>query len=757
MSSPAATHLSRPLSTTIPRDLMSGLIVFLVALPLCLGIALASGAPLFSGLIAGIVGGVVVGMFSGSHSSVSGPAAGLTAIVAAQIASLGSFEAFLLAVLIGGVLQIVLGMIKAGALSAFFPSSVIKGLLAAIGTLLLIKQLPYLLGHDMVPKVTSHGHSGILSQIAKIFTGEIHLGALVIGLISLAVLIVWELIPKLKKSLVPAPLLVVVIGFFLAYFLNSRGGIWALSDTQRLMVNVPIASGLREFLGFLTLPDFSQWANPAIYIAGVTVAIVASLETLLNLDAVDRLDKQQRLSPPSRELIAQGVGNIACGLLGGIPLTSVIIRSSVNVNAGAQTKLSTIFHGLLLLICVGLVPGFLNRIPLSCLAAILLMTGYKLASPKLFKQLWSEGRYQFAPFVITLVAIVATDLLIGIVIGLVVSLLFILKSNLTLPVRQIVENHVGGKVLHIELANQVSFLNRAALEKALRSAEPGSHILLDARRTDYIDPDILSLIREFKDVTAPVHGVRLSLRGFREKYELSDEIQFADFATRELHSQLTPGRVLQILKDGNERFHSGHPLDRDLTRPRLSGATREHPMAVIFSGINPRTPAEMVFDLGLGDVYSVRTAGTVVSPAVLASMEYACVVGGAKLILVMGHAGSGIVQCSVDQSRSKADNDLVAGCKHLQGLISEIQHSIDEPAISGRSPQETSIVRATARRNVLRAVQEIVRQSEPLRWLVDERRLAVVGAILDNASGQVEFLTDAGVQGTLDTPSDLAA
>ncbi|RPH84376.1 MAG: sulfate transporter [Planctomycetaceae bacterium] len=757
MSSSSAAHLSRPLSTTIPRDLMAGLIVFLVALPLCLGIALASGAPLFSGLIAGIVGGIVVGMFSGSHTSVSGPAAGLTAIVAAQIASLGSFEAFLLAVLIGGVLQIALGVIKAGALSAFFPSSVIKGLLAAIGALLLIKQLPYLLGHDMVPKVTSDGHSGILSQIAKIFTGEIHLGALVIGLISLAVLIVWEQIPRLKKSLVPAPLLVVIIGFFLAYFLNSLGGVWALSDTQRLMVNVPIASGLREFLGFLTLPDFSQWANPAIYIAGVTVAIVASLETLLNLDAVDRLDKQQRISPPSRELIAQGVGNIACGLLGGIPVTSVIIRGSVNVNAGAQTKLSTIFHGLLLLICVGLVPGFLNRIPLSCLAAILLMTGYKLASPKLFKQMWSEGRYQFAPFVITLVAIVATDLLIGIVIGLIVSLLFILKSNLTLPVRQIVENHVGGKVLHIELANQVSFLNRAALEKALRSAESGSHILLDARRTDYIDPDILSLIREFKEVTAPVYGVRLSLRGFREKYELSDEIQFADFATRELHSQLTPGRVLQILKDGNERFHSGHPLDRDLTRPRLSGATREHPMAVIFSGINPRTPAEMVFDLGLGDVYSVRTAGTVVSPAVLASMEYACVVGGAKLILVMGHAGSGIVRCSVDQSRSKAGNDLVAGCKHLQGLISEIQHSIDEPAISGRAPQETGeIVRATARRNVLRAVQEIVRQSEPLGRLVDERRLAVVGAILDNASGQVEFLTDAGVQGTLDTPSDLA-
>lgn len=756
MSSSTVSQLNAPLSTTVPRDLMAGLIVFLVALPLCLGIALASGAPLFSGLIAGIVGGVVVGLFSGSHTSVSGPAAGLTAIVAAQIASLGTFEAFLLAVMIGGVLQIVLGLVKAGALSAFFPSSVIKGLLAAIGVLLLIKQLPYLLGHDMVPKADSHGHSGILSQIAKIFTGEIHLGALAIGLVSLALLIVWEQIPKLKKSLVPAPLLVVIVGFCLVHLLNSLGGVWALSDSQRLMVNVPIASGLGEFLGFLTLPDFSQLAKPAVYIAGVTVAIVASLETLLNLDAVDRLDKKQRLSPPSRELIAQGVGNVACGLLGGIPVTSVIIRGSVNVNAGAQTKLSTIFHGLLLLVCVGMVPGLLNRIPLSCLAAILLMTGYKLASPKLFKEMWSEGRYQFAPFVITLVAIVATDLLIGIVIGLIVSILFILKSNLTLPVRQIIESHVGGKVLHIELANQVSFLNRAALEKSLRSAEPGSHILLDARRTDYIDPDILSLIREFKDVTAPVYGVRLSLRGFEEKYGLSDEIQFADFATRELYSQLTPGRVLEILKDGNERFCSGHPLDRDLTRPRSSEANREHPMAVIFSGINPRTPAEMVFDLGLGDIYSVRTAGTVVGPAVLASMEYACVVGGAKLILVMGHTGSGIVQCAVDPARPKPANDLLAGCEHLQGLISEIRQSVDGTVPSGNAPQDRDeMIRTTTRRNVLRTVQEIVRQSDALRHLVDDQRLAVVGAILDNDSGWVEFLASSGVCGTLDIPSGL--
>jgi carbonic anhydrase/SulP family sulfate permease len=700
------------------------------------------------------VGGILIGSLSGSHTSVSGPAAGLTAIVAAQIASLGSFQAFLLAVVIGGILQIVLGVIKAGALSAFFPSSVIKGLLAAIGTLLIIKQLPYLLGHDMAPTGLSHGHSSIFAAIGKIFTGEIHTGTLLIGLLSMAVLIAWDRIPALKTSLVPAPLIVVLFGVALSLLLNSVGGAWALSEGKRLMVNVPVAESFGDFLSFLTLPDFSQWANPAIYVAGITVAIVASLETLLNLDAVDKLDKQQRLSPPSRELIAQGVGNIACGLLGGIPVTSVVIRGSVNINAGSQTKLSSIFHGLLLLFCVGLLPSYLNQIPLSCLAAILLMTGYKLASPKLFKQMWSEGGFQFLPFIITLVAIVATDLLIGILIGLAVGVLFILKSNLTLPIRQIIEKHVGGEVLHIELPNQVNFLNRAALEKSLRNAPRGTHMLLDARRTNYVDPDVLSLIREFKDVTAPVYDIRVSLRGFRDKYKLADEIQFVDYATRELHAELTPSRVLQILKDGNERFCSGRPLDRTLTRLRSADHHREHPMAVIFSGINPRTPAEMVFDLGLGDAYSVRIAGTVTGPAVLGSMEYACVVGGAKLIVVMGHAGSGIVLNSIEQTCSPNDVQRWTSCDHLQSLLHEIQQSIDastrHTGLDRSSKEWANLIEATARRNVHRAVQQVVQQSHVLSRLVDDKRLAVVGAMFDNATGEVEFLSETAIGATLE-------
>jgi carbonic anhydrase len=736
---------SKPISltNTITKDAMSGIIVFLVALPLCLGIALASGAPLFSGLVAGIVGGIVIGVLSGSHTSVSGPAAGLTAIVAAQIATLGSFPSFLLAVVIAGVLQIILGIVKAGSLSAFFPSSVIKGLLAAIGTILIIKQLPYLLGYDMVPKGPSHGHSTIVTQIMKIFTGQVHAGALIIGLISLVVLVIWDNVKLLKKSLVPAPLVVVLIGVAIGIAFQSMGGSIALAQRERFMVNVPVSESIVGFLGFLNLPDFSQWANPAIYVSAVTLAIVASLETLLNLDAVDKLDKKQRLSPPSRELWAQGVGNIACGMLGGLPVTSVIIRGSVNVNSGAETRLSAIIHGMLLLVCVMFVPYLLNMIPLSCLAAILLMTGFKLASPKLLVSTYREGWPQFLPFVITVVAIVSTDLLIGISIGMFVSLLFILASSLSVPVRQIIEKHVGGEIRHIELANQVSFLNRAALERTLRSAPSGSQILLDARRTNYIDPDILSLIREFKDVTAPALEVQLSLRGFREKYGLDDDIQYVDYTTRELQSQLTPTNVLQLLKDGNTRFRTGNRLDRDLSAATQDNISKESPMAVIFSGIDPRTPAEIIFDLGLGDLYSIRSAGSIISSNSIGSMEYGCVVGGAKLIVLLGHSHSGLVDFAVRQSCSEPTHEALSNCPSLVNVLAEIQGSISQDVCRAFASSESSrrnlIIDEISQHNVQTGVKQIVSKSPAIRQLVDSGKLAIVSGMFNIESGKVEF------------------
>lgn len=746
------SQTSYPIASVAPlgRDLLAGVIVFLVALPLCLGIALASNAPLFSGLVAGIVGGILVGWLSGSHTGVSGPAAGLTAVVAAQISRLGSFEAFLLAVIIAGLIQILLGLSKAGALSAFFPSSVIKGLLAAIGVIVILKQLPHLFGHDSDPEgemsFTQPDHENTFSELGELLA-DIHPGATVVGLASLALLILWDRFKPLKKSLVPGPLMVVIVGVALSELLRSWGGRWVIGTSH--LVQVPVADSFAKMIDRLSRPDFSQIANPAVYLAGFTIAIVASLETLLNLEAIDKLDPRQRQSPPNRELLAQGAGNVVCGLLGGLPISSVIVRGSVNINAGAQTKRSAIFHGCLLLVCVAFLPSYLNRIPLATLAAILLITGYKLASPQLFRQMASAGRYQLVPFLVTLLAIVFTDLLIGVVVGLVVALAFILNSNLRRPVRRTVERHLSGDVLRIELPNQVSFLNRAALEKVLRDVPRGGHVLLDAGRTDYIDPDVLSLIREFKDVVAPVHGVHVSLSGFRHKYQLQDSIEFVDYSTRELQQKLRPEQVLDVLRDGNARFRSGQRLQRDLANQLSATAGGQHPLAVVLSCIDSRTPSELIFDLGLGDIFSVRVAGNVTSAKVLGSIEYACAVEGAKLVLVSGHTGCGAVTASVKLACVQGSIAEATGCSNLEPLVQEIQASLDENecrVFDRLTPEaQTAFCDDVARRNVLHSLQQVLDHSGTIRRLVDEGAVAVVGAMYDIHTGAVEFLLDDAV------------
>jgi carbonic anhydrase/SulP family sulfate permease len=733
--------------STLTRDVIAGSVVFLVALPLCLGIALASNAPLFSGLLAGIVGGILVGMLSHSHSSVSGPAAGLTAIVAAQIAQLGSFHAFLLAIVLAGVIQVGLGLLRAGFLSAFVPSSVIKGLLAAIGVILILKQFPHVLGHDSDPEgemaFSQPDHENTFSEFGALLQ-DFHLGAAMIGLLSIALLIFWDRCKPLKKSVIPAPLIVVLLGVAISELFRHVGGAWVIKDSH--LVQVPVAESVVGFLDFLQIPDFSQWNNPAVYLAAITIAIVASLETLLNLEAVDKIDPKQRVSPASRELLAQGVGNICVGLIGGIPITSVIVRSSVNINAGGQTKLAAMFHGTLLLTCVAFLPAYLNLIPLSCLAAILLVTGLKLASPALVRQMWSQGRYQFIPFAATVVSIVLTDLLIGILIGLAVSVAFILYSNMRRPLNRIVEKHLGGEVIHIELANQVSFLNRAALDKAFNEIPRGAHVLLNARNTSYIDPDILSMIRDYKELSAPVRGVQVSLRGFRERYDLQDDIRYVDYSTRELQGQLTSAQVLQILKEGNERFRTGHRLTRDLERHRSDMAHGQHPLAVVHSCIDSRAPAELIFDLGLGDIFTCRIAGNVISPMALGSMEYGCAVAGAKLILVLGHTRCGAVTAAVDTVRERLDPNAATGCNHIDSIVNEIQQSIDLKKSKRMErlsrEQKLAMVDAVARRNTLHSVEQILTKSPVIHRLAREGTVAVVGAMYDVVTGGIEFLTE---------------
>ena len=722
-----------------PSDFTSGIVVFLVALPLCLGIALACEAPLMSGLLAGIIGGIVVGSLSGSHTSVSGPAAGLTAVVLAQVAALGDFRAFLLATAIAGILQIGLGIAKAGALSAFFPSSVIKGLLAAIGVILILKQIPHALGHDSDPEgemsFVQPDNETTFSEIFAIFN-DMHIGAATVGIVCLILLVVWERIPQLKKIKVPGPLVVVLVGVGMKFLFDKWGETWAIGSSH--LVNIPLEEGMVMY------PDFTAWSNPRVYVAAVTIAIVASLETLLNLEAVDKLDHQKRNSPGNRELFAQGVGNVCGGLIGALPVTSVIVRSSVNVATGSKTKMSTVIHGILLLTFVAMFPQYLNTIPLASLAAILLVTGFKLASPKLFKQMWSEGRYQFAPFLITLVAIVFTDILIGILIGLAVSALFILNSNLRRPLRRIEETHLDGPITHIELGNQVSFLNRASLDTTLNNAKPGSHLVIDATMSDYIDPDCLSLIRDFRDEIAPKRGVNVSLKGFRAKYQLDDVVQYHDFSTRELKEKATPQQVLRVLEEGNERFRTGKRISRDLARQVRGTAQEQNPLAVVLSCIDSRVPAEIVFDLGIGDIFSVRVAGNVIGTKTLASMEYGVAVAGVKLVVVLGHTRCGAVSSSVGLLSDNQDVGKSTGCEHLAAIVEEIGNSFETSerrAVKNMSEEQLELyIDEVAKKNVKRSIDEILGRSPVIARAVQDGQVIVVGGMYDVKTGTIQFM-----------------
>ncbi|MEQ8473757.1 MAG: SulP family inorganic anion transporter [Marinoscillum sp.] len=497
----------------LKSDIPAGLVVSLVALPLCLGIALASGAPAFSGVLAGIVGGLVVGLVSGSQLSVSGPAAGLTVIVLNAIESLGTFESFLLAVFIAGVFQFLLGIAKAGVIGHFFPSSVIKGMLAAIGLILILKQIPHALGDDQDYEgdesfIQSDGEN-TFTEIALAFQ-NIDSGALIISLVALAILILWER-PIMKRqkwtSIFPGALVAVAWGVVANAVLYSS----YLPDmllTGKHMVSLPVSDSPMEFFSFLTFPDFSRILDADIYITAATIAIIASLETLLSLDAVDKLDPYKRIAPTNRELLAQGTGNMVSGLIGGLPLTAVIVRSTANISSGGQTKVSAVFHGLLLAVSVIFFPDILNMIPKAALAAVLLIVGYKLTNPSLYTSLYLKGKDQFLPFIVTIIAILLTDLLIGITIGIVVGVFFVIKANLH---KAITIKDQGNNEFIVTLEKDVSFLNKAFLRRTLREIPNESSVIFDETESIFIDNDILETIEDFK-LTAVNRAIMVEIK-----------------------------------------------------------------------------------------------------------------------------------------------------------------------------------------------------------------------------------------------------
>lgn len=494
-------------------DLPAGLAVFLVALPLCLGIALASGAPLYAGLLSGIIGGVVVAWVSGSQLAVSGPAAGLTTLVAASIVSLGDYKVFLLAVIIAGFFQLLLGLLKLGSVANYFPSSVIKGMLAAIGIILISKQIPLALGYNQ-PDFWTSGFLKLFSFTnfygsIENFNQHITAGAILITVISLFILFIFQLPVSKKIRIIPAPLLVVVIGVIAnTIFTNAASG-FSLRQTQ--LVNIPL-----NIFSNITFPDFTKlFSNAEIWKDGAIIGLLATLETLLCIEAVDKLDKHNRITPVNRELIAQGIGNITCGLLGAIPMTAVVVRGAANVDAGARTKLSAFTHGLFLLLAVLLVPFLLNKIPYASLAAILLVTGYNLTKPKLFRNMWSLGLKQFLPFIITIIVILFTDLLAGVCIGLLISIYFIVQNNFKAEYRITRTLHNGIETEYIKLNSNVTFLNKVKLRKALDDVQEYSVLIIDGSECNFIDYDILEIISEYENKAHDRH-IELHLKGIEK-------------------------------------------------------------------------------------------------------------------------------------------------------------------------------------------------------------------------------------------------
>ncbi|MGI9213958.1 MAG: SulP family inorganic anion transporter [Methylococcaceae bacterium] len=481
----------------LKNDLPAGLVVFLVALPLCLGIALASGAPLFSGVITGMVGGLIVAWLSGSQLSVSGPAAGLTVIVFSAIQSLGSFQAFLFSVLLAGLLQMGLGVFQAGIIGAYFPVAVIKGMLAAIGIILILKQIPHAVGYDAdYEGDESYSQSDTHTTLSEISYSleALSPGAVIVSFVAILIMLLWETTAFKKNpllSLLPGPLVAVLWGIGFNLHGKEFNPNWAIEDKH--LVNLPEIADFAGFLDQLSGPDFSQWANPEVYTVAATLALIASLETLLSLEATDKLDPLRRVAPTNRELMAQGAGNVLCGLVGGLPMTAVVVRSSANVNAGGRTKVACFVHGVLLLLSVLLMSRYLNHVPLSSLAAILLMTGYKLAKPQLFIEMFRKGASQIIPFIVTILSILFTDLLIGIAVGMVCGLYYVIRTNF----HSAISLTQDGNNYLLRLHKDVSFLNKPVLRDCIARINPDSHVMIDGSRAIFIDQDILETLQDF--------------------------------------------------------------------------------------------------------------------------------------------------------------------------------------------------------------------------------------------------------------------
>jgi carbonic anhydrase len=730
----SSPKIDNSLFAYLKYDLPAGIAVFLIAIPLSLGIALASGAPLFSGLIAGIISGIIVAPLSGSALGISGATAGIAVIVWSAIDKLG-FNGFLLALVVAGVFQIIMGLSKAGVIAYYFPSSVINGMLSGMGFILFLKQLPHAMGYD---RDYEGDTSFFQSDSYSSFTELAHMldfsspTAVMIALMSLAILILWEQ-PFMKEyrffQLFQGVLIAILAGTLINQGLQSFYPELALSGNHLVMI--PVLKDTGDLLNQLHYPDFSQLNNPAIYLTALTLAVVASLKTLLSVEAVDKMDPYKRVTSTNRELIAQGVGNICSGLIGGLPLAQVIVRSSIGIQSGAKTKAAGIICGLLLLFAVIFIPTLINKIPLASLASVLLVVGYKLIRPKTFTIMYKSGMYHFIPFCVTILGMIFTDLLFGLIIGLVAALFSILLENYKSPF-YFTESHIGNKTI-LRLSEHISFLNKANIQQTLERLPDYSEVVIDATRSKYIDYDVFEIIENFK-IEAQRKHINLTIENLRG-FGVLDPVENARAPTYDTQKSLTPAKVLALLKEGNERFVNNLKSNRNLLEQINDTRQGQFPIAIILSCMDSRTSVELIFDQGLGDVFSARVAGNVINDDILGSMEYACKLAGSKLIVVLGHSHCGAVKGAC------AKVEL----NHLSGLLHKIKPAVDavqaEESVAITDSND-ELVQKVADKNVQLTVEQIRSKSPLLGAMLKSGEIGIVGGMYDIETGKVKFYSD---------------
>lgn len=712
------------------NDLLASIVVFLVAIPLCLGVALAAGAPIYSGIVSGISGGIIAGLLSRSNLSVSGPSAAIVAIIISALSQLQHYETVLLAIFFAGILQVMAGYKRCGFFADYIPNNVIQGMLSAIGILLIIKQIPLSFtitknfGELQAALVDSAEGVGFHPLMNLAF--HINSGGLILSTFALSVMLYIEKTKVSWLKLLPGAIVVVILGSLLNMWFIHHKSIFA--QHVPLLVNIPQYDSLGHIWQTLAKPNWSEWLNPQVYLYAFLIAAVISLETLMNITATEKVDPRHQSIDKDRELYAQGLANMIAAIFGGIPLSSVIVRTSVNIQSNAKTKVSTILHGVFLLLSFCFIPHILNQIPLCILSSILIFTGYKLTKPKIYQSLYQQGMHRFLPFIVTLLVIVCFNLLLGIIIGLITHLFFILRSSSQVRIDLIQEVYPTGISNRLVLPQQTTFLNKASLIAELNTIPNDSQLIIDARFTEFMDKEIIEFIQEFKEEQAPQKNISLNLTGFKDHYAIHDHVNFINVTTFDAQSVLSPTKVLDILKQGNERFLNDQIIHRSNMMDIQHTAKTQHPIAIVLGCIDSRVPVETIFDMTLGDLFCVRIAGNVVNDDILASIEYACHVVGAKLIVVLGHTGCGAINAACHNFKEG----------HITQLLKKIKPAIHVQEKVSSTINEHFIEHVT-HLNIAHSMSEITHKSPILHQLLEEQKIGIVGAVYDIHSGRVQF------------------